>query len=458
MTRITQTLLFASCEDLDSKTNSELTSFLNNQKFKSIFLDKMSLVLVFDDPHFAITTAQELQKNLRGLNYYLFIHTFEVDTAYSLHEEEVSISWKIVNQLAKNNLYISESTRLALASEHESLRMRAIQLSIPNSGKVKAYHVDVPQRKPLWLDSVTEDSHLVRRQCPAPHDKRALAAVVDYSVAVCLLFLIGCTIYGPDVLAVVSDRKRIEAEDMDLTNARITMRWRASGGRAAILGNQGSLEHIFPFPSGAYDVAVSFTANIDSNKRIRFRVRDIEKTTGTPTNHNYMEVHTLFKNIAIKKGDIISIDQPQHFHGVAIDYLEYISSQDAQYDRSHSHLSTRLEDLLRFCGLWYNSEPKTLLWYFLVVCPILSLTIQTIFLSWVRWTVGCRVAGIRITSAKRAAPGLKAATLRALGHVASVPCFFLGWLWPFLNHGEQNWPDILSKTRVTNRARGGNEK
>jgi hypothetical protein len=458
MSRITHTLIFASIEDLEGKITDELEALVSDPGFKSTFLDKMSLVLAFENPSLALSKAQELKECFTAISYHLFIDTFEIDPEFQLQEEEVGIAWKIINQLSRNSLYISESTRLALVSDQKSLNMRAVHFNIPNSGRITVYHVSAAQKTPFWLDSVTEDSHLVRRQCPAPHDKRALAAVTDYCVAVMLLLLVGCTIYGPDVMTVVLDRKRVEAEDTDLTNARITMRWRASGGRAAIIGNQGKLEHNFPFPSGSYDVAVSFTSSIDSNKRIRFRVGDAQHTTSTPTIHDYMEVHTLFKNLKINKGDSISIDQPQNFQGIAIDYLEYISPQDARYDRSQSPLSTRMEDFLRFCGLWYNSDPRVLLWYLLVVSPILSLVIQTLFLSFFRWTIGCRIAGIRIMGSKRGAPGLKAATLRALGHLASIPCFFLGWLWPFLNHGEQNWPDIISKTRVTNRARGDNEK
>ena len=71
-------------------------------------------------------------------------------------------------------------------------------------------------------------------------------------------------------------------------------------------------------------------------------------------------------------------------------------------------------------------------------------------------TLGKMTLGIRVVGPDRRVPGLKYAALReVVGKFLSVNALFLGFLWISWDREKRGWHDMIAKTHVVKKSRGG---
>jgi uncharacterized RDD family membrane protein YckC len=423
-------------------------------------------IIRFQSPTAAIVASEFVLGQVASLNtedgrFRFFIDTGEVSFDGSLPVgPAMALGWSMLSRGIWNMVYFSESTRLTLRHSEHCFLARPEEWLEPGVGKVALHRLTLNYSESR-IERGERTGEVFANLCairPAPHGRRALAGLIDFLLAVLVLLSWRIVVNAPLVLGVISTRKVIEAESMKIRHGYISPTWLASSGAVVALGRNGSIMLPFPYETGTYQVRVIYRYNgvlgvevgvgdrqfklplISNSRRFLEAVLDerIHITNGEP--------------FILKKGDIV--ENPD------IDYVQFIATDDRVYSRKEHEDILRSEDFLRLIGVWHYDDLKYHAWDLFVLCPVIQMLLHIVFLTFVPWTPGAHLAGIRIVSRKgRRVPGLLKGASRALGYVLSIiPFVGVGLIWPLIVNKSENWADVFSETRVIASGERGDEE
>jgi hypothetical protein len=258
------------------------------------------------------------------------------------------------------------------------------------------------------------------------------------------------------VYGVISTRKVIEAEEMKIRHGYIIPTWLASSGGAVVMGEGATLSFPFPFETGTYKVRVVYRTWDDLVKvKLGLGDRTIDfigfETKGKYLDDVWEQSEVRGRNFLISRGEEFSVHRAVGEAGYPeIDFVQFIAPDDKLYPRDKNHNILRSEDVLRLTGLWEYDDLKYHFRDLFFLCPAIQMLLHILFLSFVPWTPGALLAGIRIVRRNGPRiPGMLRGSLRVLGYVLSVvPFAGVGLIWPVIVNRSDNWADALSKTRI----------
>lgn len=285
--------------------------------------------------------------------------------------------------------------------------------------------------------------HKLRVVHPAKPERRARAAILDYLIAILIILAVQICARAPHTLSVIENRRRIEAENIDLHLAKLEPRWLASGGETINFSRSSRASHIFPFESGEYYILFSY---LQDTGHASIRIRGIAYDIPNPiTTNQALRIFRTNGKFQINKGDLIVVKGFE-----SLDYIEYLKLPEEHYPYQYA---IRFEDIIYPLGIEElgTGIVKECAWLLLVLAPGLLALLQFIFLSFLRYTPGCLLSSIRIVNPAGFAPGPLRSFLRFLVNISSPLFCFAHQLWPSLTYQHLNWADYLSGTQAVNK-------
>lgn len=431
-------------------------------------------IIQFDSATKSIVAGQAVLRQLQNLNnneqVRSFIDVCEVNLEGGVPTgAAVNLGWSLLSRGEWNMVYFSESTRLTLRHSEHSFLSRPEEWLEPGVGKISLHRLlsNYTEKRLRRENEYEQQSGNLSTITPAPRGRRAFAGLLDFLLAALVLLLFRVIVNAPVVYSVISTRRVIEAEDMEIRHGYISPTWLASSGSVVHMGRRAQLSFPFPYKTGSYKVRVVFRTG---EKEIRMRLQIGDRTLdwkGFGNGERFSDVSDIDgrsweEYINIEHGEQIRIRLPEEYNEWTgqIDFVQFMASGDHIYTRVNGQNILRSEDVLRLIGVWEYSDLKYHLRDVFVLCPAIQMVLHLLFLSLFTWTPGALMAGIRIVSRKGPrSPGVVKALLRVIGYILSViPFIGVGLIWPLIVNKNENWSDMLSSTRVITSEGGADEE
>jgi len=392
----------------------------------------------------------------------IVIHTTEIVVSSSaLHQDVVDIIAELLSRTPWGDLVLSdatygsikhseisricESTSWNLKADKRNHQMYRVKIKSDAAGMEN----DRQQQK-------AELFSLRRGAKNAPYDRRALAFIVDYLIAIVALGLLGMGNNIPEVWRVYNSRIVCEFEDFNVENVRKDLSWKAYGGELVLVGYQGRLWNRISVEKGNYNVDVVFNEGAN-HVNFLFQINGFSRSMALATPVEYPLFNSkirVVENIPLD-GDVdisVKIDEDDVTDTVGLDAL-FITPVGKEYHDSASYRfmfsANRYEDIFRLFGvLSLNNNDVKYVFFFLLRCYPVLIIIDIFFLTFLTWTPGCLLFNLRVVTLRGERPGFVRAFLRGVAAFAGWFTLGYGWFKPLISHDERTWSDSWSRTRL----------
>lgn len=292
---------------------------------------------------------------------------------------------------------------------------------------------------------------------PATFAARCRAALFDYLIAFSIYCLFFQFFFTPEQLSRWWEHRRLEAENMEQSEATTVRDFFASSAAFARLGTKGSLVSKFPFKTGDYYLSLARLRRSSMQGVPGHIVLQVQSQKFPISTHVSVpwSIETTYNDpIHLVKDNEIRIVNTEESFILDLDYIGF-QLADSSATRHSAEPTINIfayDDFIRLIGRRGERGLEGCFFTLLLYIPIIQVALQCLFLIFFSWTPGCRFARIRIVDTKNLrSPGIGRATLRFMGYIfCFVPPFTIGLLLPLARSKSKtaSLPDSISGTKV----------
>jgi len=206
---------------------------------------------------------------------------------------------------------------------------------------------------------------------------------------------------------------------------------------------KGIAKGTFKGDSGAYDIVLGFyDIHSEGSSSITVRIGDQTIPFSMLTEGNDLICATIPERVYVAKGSTIElIGLASELEFTSVYYLDFIPSESLAFRPYGAERAYVYQSIFRAIDYDDRNIHLTALKF-----PIFKAFLSWIFLSFVNWTPGMFITGLRVVGLNT--PSFRVASLRLLGNLLSLWCLGVGTLCMFFAKYRQSWGDILSATFI----------